>query len=130
MITADDLFINWARGEWQIGDDPRPLPSTRCASAERLYVSDQSFYFDERFDDSEKVNWYHHQLVDAFFHAQIWLVRAVLISEYIDRYKYYGLKRQERYECIAKKLRLNASNVRQLIETTQEHLMHHMEGKV
>lgn len=130
MLTAEDLLINWARGEWQLGEDPRPKPSTRCASAERLYISDESFYFEERFVDSEKVNWQHHQLVDTFFKAQIWLVRVVLIAEYVDRYKYYGLKRNERHGAIGKKLRLNQVNITQLIETAKHHLMRYVEGKL
>lgn len=128
-MDANELFINWAKGEWKLGEDPRPLPPKCCLSAERYYNA-PNIYQEDRFEGIS-VQWEHHALVDKFVKQQPVVVKKVLVLEYIERYhRYYGLTRTERIEIIARRLRLNQQTIRGIIKRSQGSLMAYIRGKI
>lgn len=132
MPTSEELLINWARGEWQIGDDPRPLPPRVCLSFEKNYRPEPGDWPEPpdgealpvvEDDLAPPVNWQHHAIVSDFFKRQDWLVRRILINEYVDRFhKYRGLTRNERRAIIARKFNLNKKTIFIVLEAAKMRL--------
>lgn len=123
MLTADDLLINWARGEWQIGEDPRPLQKPTCASAERYY---QIPDWGEK-ESRTSINQEHHRLVDMFLRVQPPIVRRIIALAYID---FRFLSDKSRNRRIARKLKMSALSVDVLIEKAKAQLIVYLRGHI
>lgn len=123
MLTADDLLINWARGEMTFGDDPRPLQKPTCASAERRY---QIPDWEEK-ESRVYVNQEHHLLVGLFLRVQPPIVRRIIALAYID-FRFLGDNPRNRR--IARKLKMTALSVDVMIEKTKAQLMDYARGRI
>lgn len=144
MLTAEDLLINWARGELINGDDPRPKAPSVCASAERYYkptkeewvgVLEEGVEADvELIEDklpNTPVNWQHHQLVTDFVKRQHWVVKIIIIHDYVDRFLMYrGMTRTERRAAISKNTGVPLKTVEFMLENVRKDLTVAMRGKI
>ena len=108
MLTAHELFINWARGELELGEDPRPIALGSCSSAERYYRAPGVY---EREDNPPPpVCWTSHDLVNRYYKAQGLINRLILVAEYIEQ-RYTGTT-SERQQQRARKIRIDVSDYR------------------
>ncbi|GEM_PF-4929696 len=144
MLTADDLLINWARGELINGEDPRPKEPSFCASAERYYrptkeewngVLEPGVEKEIKLDDENQshtpVNWPHHHLVSSFVKRQHWVVKIIICREWVDRFlTYRGLNRTARRIAISKQTGVPVRTVEFMIENVRKELTAFMRGKV
>lgn len=120
MLTAHELFINWAKGE-HLGDDPVPRQPSVCASAERLYTA-PSVYASED-EPREIVLWDLHRSVDEFYRAQPLVNKLVLHHEYTSyRALYVGVQKSERYTRAARQIGITIGDYK--------HRLEHMKNKV
>lgn len=143
-MTAEDLLINWARGELINGDDPRPKAPSVCASAERHYRPTKEEWvgvleegveaemeLPEESHTKTPVNWTHHQLVADFVKRQHWVVKIVIIHDYVDRFvKYRGLSRAERRAAISKQTGVPLRVVEFMLMNVRKDLTDFMRGLV
>lgn len=144
MLTADDLLINWARGELINGDDPRPKAPSFCASAERYYrptteewagVLEEGVEAEVELNEDNllktPVNWQHHQLVTDFVKRQHWVVKIIIIHDYVDRFlKYRGLSRAERRAAISQRTGVPLRTVEFMLKNVRKDLMDFVRGEV
>ena len=144
MLTADDLLINWARGELINGEDPRPKAPSVCSSAERYYrptkgewegVLDDGVEGEAELTEDNHtktpVNWQHHQLVTDFVKRQHWVVKIIIIHDYVDRFlKYRGMTRTERRAAISKNTGVPLRTVEFMLENVRKDLMDFVRGEV
>lgn len=112
-MTADDLFHNWARCEWQ-GELPHPLPPSFCASAERHYMAPAVSE-----DDGDRLpppNWTYHALVHFYYTDLPLLNQRILQMEYTRRYQFGDLGRNGRQEKAARMLQVSVHRYRNMLE--------------
>lgn len=126
MLTAHELFINWAKGE-HLGDDPVPRQPSVCASAERLYTA-PSVYASED-EPREIVLWDLHRSVDRFYRAQPLVNKLVLHHEYTSyRALYVGVPRSERYTRASRKIGITIGDYKHRLECMKSRVLTHVYG--
>ena len=117
MLTAEDLLLNWARGEREGEYGPiGPKHSNRCASAERNYRPPNHEEV-EALPYRPPVDWVNYRHVERYYRTLAQVNRDLLHHEYVWRSQYRELRKHDRHAVIAKTLRITIEDLRYRLGT-------------
>lgn len=124
MLTAEDLLLNWARGERE-GEPGTlgPSAASSCASAERYYRPPVNFETeDEELPYRPPVDWVHYAMVHEYYRTLAQVNRELLHHEYVWRSQYRDLRKHDRHAAIAKTLQISIGDLQYRLELIKSHV--------